>query len=57
LRPFAREAERLGELTEQFDDLSDMIVVFAIFGAGLWVEEVVAGDELKDLDRSEVPHL
>jgi hypothetical protein len=41
-------------LAEQLDDLSDMIIVFAIFGAGLWVEEVVARDELKDLDRSEV---
>jgi hypothetical protein len=58
LRPFAGEAERLGELAKQLDDLSDVIIVFAVFGAGLWVEEIVAGDELKDLDRwSEVPQL
>lgn len=49
LRPFAREAERFGELAEEFDDLCDVVVVFAVFGAGLGVEEVVACDKLEDL--------
>lgn len=38
------------EVSEEFDDLCDVVVVFAVFGAGLWIEEVVASDELKDLD-------
>lgn len=42
LRPFARDAEGFGEGAEEFDDLRDVVVVFAVFGAGLRVEEVVA---------------
>lgn len=42
LAPFSGEAERFGEGTEQFDDLRDVVVVFAVFCAGLRVEEVVA---------------
>lgn len=38
------------EVSKEFDDLCDVVVVFAVFGAGLWIEEVVAGDELEDLD-------
>lgn len=53
LRPFAGEAERFGELAEQLNDLSDMVVVFAVLCAGLWIEQVVAGYELEDLDLSE----
>jgi hypothetical protein len=42
LRPFAGHAEGFGEGAEQLDDLRDVVVVFAVFGAGLGVEEVVA---------------
>jgi hypothetical protein len=44
LRPFAGDAEGFGEGAEEFDDLGDVVVVFAIFGAGLRVKEVVACD-------------
>ena len=44
LGPFAREAERFGEGAEELDDLGDVVVVFAVLGAGLRVEEVVACD-------------
>jgi hypothetical protein len=53
LRPFAGEAERFGEWAEQFDDLRDVVVVFAVLSAGLGIEEVVTRDEFKDLDTSE----
>ena len=43
LRPFPGEAEGAGEGSEELDDLCDMVVVFAVFGTGLRVEEVVAG--------------
>ena len=49
MRPFAGHAERFGESAEEFYDLGDVVVVFAVFGAGLGVEEVVAGYELEDL--------
>jgi hypothetical protein len=49
LRPLARQAEGLGERAEQLDDLRDVVVVLAVLGARLRVEEVVAGDELEDL--------
>lgn len=42
LRPFAREAERAGERAEQLDYLCNMVIIFAVFGPGLGVEEVVA---------------
>jgi hypothetical protein len=38
-----------GEGAEQLDDLRDVVVVFAVFGAGLGVEEVVACDEFEGL--------
>lgn len=38
------------EVSKEFDDLCNVVVVFAVFSAGLWIEEVVAGDELEDLD-------
>ena len=44
LRPFARDTQALREGTEELDDLRDVVVVFAVFGAGLGVEEVVACD-------------
>jgi hypothetical protein len=44
LRPFAGYAEGFGEGAEQLDDLRDVVVVFAVFCAGLGVEEVVACD-------------
>jgi hypothetical protein len=49
LRPFPGEAERFGEGAEEFDDLGDVVVIFAIFGAGLGVEEVVTCDEFEGL--------
>jgi hypothetical protein len=50
LRPLAGETERLGKLAQKLNDLGDVVVVFAVFGAGLWVKEVVARYELKDLE-------
>ena len=50
LRPFSGDAEGAREGTEKLDDLRDVVVVFAVFGAGLGVEEVVACDELEDLE-------
>ena len=44
LRPLAGDTETLRECTEQFDDLCDVVVVFAVFGARLGIEEVVASD-------------
>ena len=44
LRPFAGDAEGFGEGAEEFDDLCNVIVFFAVFGARLRVEEVVACD-------------
>jgi hypothetical protein len=38
-----------GEGAEEFYYLGDVVVVFAVLCAGLWVEEVVAGDELEGL--------
>lgn len=49
LRPFARHAQALGEGAEELDDLRNVVVVFAVFCAGLRVEEVVAGYELEGL--------
>jgi hypothetical protein len=49
LRPFAAYAKGFGEGTEQLDDLRDVVVVFAVFCAGLRVEEVVACDEFEGL--------
>ena len=49
LRPFAGDAEGFGESAEELDDLRDVVVVFAVFGARLRVEEVVACDEFEDL--------
>lgn len=49
LRPFPREAERAGKRTTQLDYLRNVIVVFAVFGAGLGVEEVVSRYELEYL--------
>ena len=42
LGPFAGHAEALWEGAEELDDLGNVVVVFAVFGAGLRVEEVVA---------------
>ena len=42
LGPLARKTEAAWERTEEFNDLRDMIIVFAVFGARLGVEEVVS---------------
>jgi hypothetical protein len=49
LGPFAGCGEGFGEGAEEFDDLGNVVVVFAVFGSALGVEEVVAGYELKGL--------
>lgn len=49
LTPFSRQAERFGECAEQLDDLRDVVVVFAVFCAGLGVEEIVACYQLEGL--------
>ena len=49
LGPFPTEAEGFREGAEEFDYLGDVVVVFAVFGARLGVEEVVAGYEFEDL--------
>jgi hypothetical protein len=49
LAPFAGHTEGLRERSKQFDDLGNMVVVFAVLGAGLRIEEIVACDQLKYL--------
>lgn len=49
LGPLAGEAERTRKGTEELDNLCNVIVVFAVFGAGLGIKEVVTCDEFKDL--------
>ena len=49
LGPFSGEGQGAGEGAEEFDDLRNVVVVFAVFGAGLGVEEVVAGYQFEDL--------
>jgi hypothetical protein len=49
LAPFTGETEGFWEGAEEFDDLRDVVIVFAVFCAGLRVEEVVAGYEFEDL--------
>ena len=50
LGPFAVQEEGSGKDAKEFNDLGNVVVVFAVFGAGLWVEEVVTCDEFKDLE-------
>lgn len=59
LRPLAAEAQRPWERTQKLNDLSNVIIVFAVFGPGLGVEQIVACDEFKDLCmcKSNVSHL
>lgn len=52
LGPLSGKTQGFGEGTEEFDYLGDMVVVFAVLGAGLGIEEVVTGDEFEDLDSS-----
>ena len=47
--PFSGHAEVAREGAQKLDDLSDVVVVFAVLCAGLRVEEVVTCDEFKDL--------
>lgn len=49
LRPFTGQAEGFGERAEQLDDLRDVVVILAVLGARLRVEEIVASDQFKDL--------
>ncbi len=41
LGPFPGEAERARKRAAQLDNLRNVVVIFAVFGAGLGVEEVV----------------
>ena len=49
LRPFAGHTKRLRKSAEEFDDLGDMVIVFAVFGSGLRIEKIVTSDQFKDL--------
>ena len=49
LGPFPGQAEGAREGAQKLDDLRDVVVVFAVFGARLRVEEVVACYEFEDL--------
>jgi hypothetical protein len=49
LRPFSGDAEALRKGAEKLDDLRDVVVVLTVFGAGLWVEKIVAGNQFEDL--------
>jgi hypothetical protein len=51
LRPLPRQAERFRKGAQEFNDLRDVIVVFAILGPRLWIEKIVARDQLKNLDE------
>jgi hypothetical protein len=52
LRPLAGQAKLLGERSKKLDDLGNVVVVLAVLGARLRIEEVVAGYEFKDLQPS-----
>lgn len=49
LRPLARQAERLWKWPKQLYYLGYVIVIFAVFRAGLRVEQIVACDKLEYL--------
>lgn len=51
LGPFAGQTQGLWEGAHKFYYLCNVVVVFAILGARLWIEEIVAGDELEGLNR------
>jgi len=44
LRPLSCKTEGFGERPHELDYLRNVIVVFAVFGTGLGVKEVVAGN-------------
>lgn len=48
LGPFSRLCKAAGKRAKKLDDLGDVVVVFAVFCAGLRVEEVVACYEFED---------
>ena len=50
LRPFPRQTQRLREGSQKFDDLCNVIVIFAVLSARLGIEQVVASDQLENLD-------
>jgi len=52
LRPFAGHAEGFWEGAEELDDLSDVVVVFTVLCAGLWIEEVIACYQFEGLISS-----
>ena len=52
LRPFSGQTQRSREGSEKLYDLCDVVVVFAVFGAGLRIEKVVAGNQFKDLSST-----
>ena len=52
LRPLARHAKRAREGAEELDDLGDVVVIFAIFGAGLRIEEIIACYQFENLGKA-----
>ena len=44
LGPFARETQITRKWAQKFNDLSNVIIVFAVLGARLRVKEVITGD-------------
>ena len=49
LRPFTGYSHGLGERTEQFDDLRNVVIIFAVLRPRLRIEQVIARDQFKDL--------
>jgi hypothetical protein len=49
LAPFTGQTEGFGEGAEKLDDLCYVVVVFAVFGARLRIEEVVTSYEFENL--------
>ena len=54
--PLAAEGQPPGELTQQLNDLGNVIIVFAVFGPRLGVEQIVTRDKFEDLFRRQIVH-
>ena len=50
LRPLPREAKSTGERAKQFNNLGNVVIVFAVFSTRLGVKEVVACYEFENLE-------
>ena len=49
LRPLASHVKRPWECAQELNDLSDVVVIFAVLGARLGVEEIIASDQFENL--------